>query len=377
LVFPKKKKPTTTSQPVCDDLYLFLAADAPSGATVSAATAAADAAIGDVLLSTERPPFTWRAFVSLEAAAALVEDCATLDDGDSANATDDAHDTGKDENQSCNDDAVALADPGFVSVRECRQFSETGLMAWGAGIYMMDLLAALPVAGMRCVELGSGTGISALGLLRGMQRGDAARGNRDPEGLVVAPPPHSVVVTDLDPRIVDNLARSVRANGFPCERVDDLGAAVAVLEREEEEEDEDKEEEGSAEPGAPRVVACPLDWASATEDELAALRADFVFGADLVYVPETMPWLARVLAGLLKCPPGTRASPPLCLIASAIRNETTYATFEAALAAHGLVSRDAGEYADLYQPYRADDARIDTHAGAPIRLVQVLHEIPQ
>ena len=150
-----------------------------------------------------------------------------------------------------------------VSVRAHVNLFEggTGCHDWPAGFYLAELAATHPriFAGRRVVELGAGTGITAV--------------------VVARPPatPAKLTLCDGDRDTLVNLARNLDMNGV---RVD--------------------EEPGTGtETGTGTVSTSRLDWNDFDPAALAELRADLVIGADILYDPLDIPGLLAATGALL------------------------------------------------------------------------------
>lgn len=178
--------------------------------------------------------------------------------------------------------ALGLTDADCVRARTRRDAlaGSTGAFAWSAGFVAGEIVMnygdAL-VRGRRCVELGSGTGVTGTVLARSR--------------------PRALTLTDRDETTLANLCETLRVNremdgeeccGFDVVRCETLADAVR---------DETTTTMRMRTPTPTRV--CPLDWERASASEMAALNADFILAADCAYDPTLIPGLVRALRGTL------------------------------------------------------------------------------
>ena len=177
--------------------------------------------------------------------------------------------------------ALGVTDADCVAARTRRDAlaGSTGAFAWSAGFVAGEIVmnyGDVLVRGRRCVELGSGTGVTGTVLARSR--------------------PRALTLTDRDETTLANLCETLRVNremdgeawcGFDVVRCETLADAVR-----------DETTTTTMETRTPTRV-CPLDWERASASEMAALNADFILAADCAYDPTLIPGLVRALRGTL------------------------------------------------------------------------------
>lgn len=139
-----------------------------------------------------------------------------------------------------------------VCTKICNHFNQVGTKTWPAGLFLVELCFTYPclIQGKRVLELGAGVGITG--------------------ACIQHLAPLSLCLTDYEEQgqasVMANLRENVHLNGLE---------------------------------GAVRVE--PLDWTAVSEARLAALAhaTDLVLAADVVYAPQLVPALVRVLAALV------------------------------------------------------------------------------
>ncbi|XP_070778975.1 protein-lysine N-methyltransferase EEF2KMT isoform X2 [Enoplosus armatus] len=77
-----------------------------------------------------------------------------------------------------------------------------------------------------------------------------------------------------------------------------------------------------------------MDWTAATEEQLEQIGADTVIAADVVYDPDVVGSLVKLLSKILRCP--SPEVPPEVLVCSTIRNPETYSGFKQQLEKAGI-----------------------------------------
>jgi hypothetical protein len=194
-------------------------------------------------------------------------------------------------------DGVAVGDGqyGIMAVHLTNSMFEggTGCAEWQAGHFLAEfvLSSAHLFAGRSILELGCGTGMAGVAL----HRAGAAR----------------VVCTDGNPQTVANCAANLRLNGVPL--AGDGGAGGG---------------------GGARVQR--LVWEEGWGPDQGA-PPDVVVGADLIYDPEVIPALLRLLTQILEAPRGggggASAPPPCIYLSTMLRNEASAARFVDAVGA--------------------------------------------
>ncbi|KAL6476166.1 hypothetical protein MHYP_G00146650 [Metynnis hypsauchen] len=164
----------------------------------------------------------------------------------------------------------------------------TGLVTWEAALYLSEWALENPhiFTGRTVLELGSGAGLT---------------------GIVVcqACKPTKYVFSDVHQGVLQRLRNNIQHNGLTEQ---DVSAASACVEE--------------------------LDWENVREEQLRRIGADTVIAADVVYDPDVIGCLVKLLVKLLNCK--TEEKPPDVYVASTIRNPRTYDSFKDELGKAGL-----------------------------------------
>lgn len=164
----------------------------------------------------------------------------------------------------------------------------TGLVTWEAALYMSEWALENPhiFTGRTVLELGSGVGLT---------------------GIVVcqACKPTKYVFSDCHQTVLQRLRNNVQYNGLTEHGNPDRSVSVEEL-----------------------------DWENVSDEQLQRIGADVVIAADVVYDPDIISCLVRLLAKLLNCK--IKERPPEVYIASTIRNPKTYECFRDDLEKAGL-----------------------------------------
>ncbi|NXN97869.1 EF2KT methyltransferase, partial [Rhinopomastus cyanomelas] len=181
----------------------------------------------------------------------------------------------------------------------------TGLVTWDAALHLAEwAVRNSGVFSNRTVlELGSGIGFAGIAICKTCS-------------------PRTYVFSDCHPLVLQQLAENIRLNGFVPEPESPPRA---------------QREPCCQEAGGcpkPEVMVAELDWGSVTEKQLLDLQPDVVVAADVVYDPEIIFTLIRVLQKLPPC--RADRNPPEIYIASTIRNPDTYCLFQAELDRAGI-----------------------------------------
>ncbi|KAM4598347.1 protein-lysine N-methyltransferase EEF2KMT [Polymixia lowei] len=162
----------------------------------------------------------------------------------------------------------------------------TGLVTWEAALYLAEwaLDNQQTFTGRTVLELGSGVGLTGITVCRSCS-------------------PSRYVFSDCHPSVLHKLRDNVQLNGLDNQT-------------------------------SPRVCVDELDWGAVTEDQIREIGADTVIAADVVYDPDIIGCLVKLLGRILKCssPEGT----PDVLICSTIRNPDTYNCFKLQLENVGI-----------------------------------------
>ncbi|XP_026993911.2 protein-lysine N-methyltransferase EEF2KMT [Tachysurus fulvidraco] len=162
----------------------------------------------------------------------------------------------------------------------------TGLVTWEAALNLAEwaLENTHIFAGKTVLELGSGAGLTGIAVCHACK-------------------PKTYIFTDCHQSVLQRLRDNIRHNGLTQEH--DTGVSVRVEE---------------------------LDWEHVREEELQRMEAETVIAADVVYDPELVGCLVRLLEKLVKC----QKKAPEVLISSTIRNPGTYTGFKKELEKAGL-----------------------------------------
>ncbi|XP_026802813.3 protein-lysine N-methyltransferase EEF2KMT isoform X1 [Pangasianodon hypophthalmus] len=162
----------------------------------------------------------------------------------------------------------------------------TGLVTWEAALYLAEwaLENTHIFTGRTVLELGSGAGLTGVAVCHACK-------------------PKKYIFTDCHQSVLQRLQNNIQHNGL-------------------------NEEDGTG------VSACveELDWEHAREEELRRIGAETIIAADVVYDPEIVGCLVRLLVKLLKI----QKKPPEVYISSTIRNPGTYTSFKKELEKAGL-----------------------------------------
>ncbi|MBN3303962.1 EF2KT methyltransferase, partial [Amia calva] len=161
----------------------------------------------------------------------------------------------------------------------------TGLVTWEAALHLaewaLENLGAF--SGRSVLELGSGAGLAGLVVCRACS-------------------PRRYTFSDCHPSVLQRLHGNVHLNGLAPRRDPCPGPAVSVEE---------------------------LDWEAVTSERLQEFEADTVIASDVVYDPDIVCCLVRLLSKILQCPPQGRC--PDVYVASTVRNPETYGLFKSEL----------------------------------------------
>ncbi|CAE7706802.1 unnamed protein product [Symbiodinium microadriaticum] len=214
---------------------------------------------------------------------------------------------------------IYSGDPAFITgralIRTANMHNQVGMKVWSAGLFLAELLLAVPhlIAERHVVELGAGTGCT---------------------GLIAAlssPSPLSVTMTDFHGDVLENLQHNIdmnrKCNNKMCE-----------------------------------LYCQQLDWMQCYRSEITSSEvfsslglahgtAPVVLAADCCYAEDLCGILLHVVSLLLQSSSDRTESrsddkPAVGLIATMVRNPDTYAHFEKCLATEeNLCHRDITEWA--------------------------------
>ncbi|XP_071247537.1 protein-lysine N-methyltransferase EEF2KMT isoform X3 [Salvelinus alpinus] len=162
----------------------------------------------------------------------------------------------------------------------------TGLVTWEAALYLAEwALENTHVFTDRTVlELGCGVGLTGIAVCRSCY-------------------PSSYVFSDCHLSVLHRLRDNIQLNGLDNQN-------------------------------SPRVCVEHLDWEEVTEKQLREIRATTVIAADIVYDPDIIGCLVKLLSKILRC--SANGSPPDVYISSTIRNTDTYNSFKHQLESSGI-----------------------------------------
>nr|XP_020502929.1 protein-lysine N-methyltransferase EEF2KMT [Labrus bergylta] len=182
----------------------------------------------------------------------------------------------------------------------------TGLVTWEAALYLAEwaLDHRQSFTDRTVLELGSGVGLTGITVCRSCG-------------------PNRFVFSDCHPSVLQKLQNNVELNGL-TERT------------------------------APAVSVEELDWTAVTEETIQRIGADTVIAADVVYDPDVVGILVKLLSKILRC--SGPAVLPQVLICSTIRNQETYSGFKQQLENAGISHRVITEPVSHVFPYNRDSA---------------------
>ncbi|KAJ8345109.1 hypothetical protein SKAU_G00293020 [Synaphobranchus kaupii] len=180
-------------------------------------------------------------------------------------------------------DAVSLSESMAVISQ-----GTTGLVTWEAALYLAEWALENPqvFADRNVLELGSGVGLTGVAVCRSCA-------------------PRRYVFSDCHPSVLQRLRNNARLNGLPL---------------------------GNGPPAT--ITVEELDWAVITEDRLRELGADTVIASDVVYDPDIVGCLVRLLSKILNCT--VQGSCTNVYISSTVRNPDTYSCFKTQLESAGI-----------------------------------------
>ncbi|KAM6966764.1 protein-lysine N-methyltransferase EEF2KMT [Tautogolabrus adspersus] len=182
----------------------------------------------------------------------------------------------------------------------------TGLVTWEAALYLSEwaLDHRQAFTDRTVLELGSGVGLTGITICRSCS-------------------PDRFIFSDCHPSVLPKLRNNVELNGL-------------------------------TEQTAPAVSVEELDWTTVTEEKIQQIGADTVIAADVVYDPDLVGILVKLLSKILRC--SSRAVLPQVLICSTIRNQETYSGFKLQLENAGISHRVIAEPVSHVFPYNRDSA---------------------
>ncbi|NWU90813.1 EF2KT methyltransferase, partial [Upupa epops] len=183
----------------------------------------------------------------------------------------------------------------------------TGLVTWDAALHLAEwAIRNSGVFSNRTVlELGSGIGFAGITICKTCS-------------------PKTYMFSDCHPYVLQQLAENIHLNGFVLEPEHPRHAQKQPY----------SQKTGDKGCPKPEVMIVELDWGSVTQKQLLDLQPDVVIAADVVYDPEIIVALIRVLQKLTPC--RAERNPPDIYIASTIRNPDTHRLFQAELDRVGI-----------------------------------------
>nr|KAF6489402.1 hypothetical protein HJG59_004954 [Molossus molossus] len=147
--------------------------------------------------------------------------------------------------------------------------------------------------------------------------------------------PRAYVFSDCHSRVLEQLRGNVLLNGLLLEP--DVTAPAQ------------HPEHNTHNSESPRVMVAQLDWDTVTAPQLAAFQPDVIIAADVLYCPETVLSLVRVLQTLSTCLKDQRA--PDTYVAFTIRNPETCQLFTTELGKAGISWEAAPRHNQKLFPY--------------------------
>ncbi|XP_049759571.1 protein-lysine N-methyltransferase EEF2KMT isoform X1 [Elephas maximus indicus] len=195
-------------------------------------------------------------------------------------------------------DAVTLSESTAIV-----SHGTTGLITWDAALYLAEWAMENPAAFIdrTVLELGSGAGLTGLAICKTCR-------------------PKRYVFSDYHGRVLEQLRENIFLNGLSVEPgvtppLQHPGCGIPDLEK-------------------PAVTVAHLDWDLVTVPQLSAFQPDIVIAADVLYCPQTILSLVRVLQMLSAC---RKDRPALdAYVAFTIRNPETCRLFTAELGQVGI-----------------------------------------
>ncbi|XP_036885859.1 protein-lysine N-methyltransferase EEF2KMT isoform X2 [Sturnira hondurensis] len=194
----------------------------------------------------------------------------------------------------------------------------TGLVTWNAALYLAEwaLENTAAFTHRTVLELGSGAGLTGLVICK-MCR------------------PRAYVFSDCHSHVLEQLQGNILLNGFLLEP--DATAPAQHTGR------------NTHTSESPVVTVEQLDWDDVTAPRLAALRPDIILAADVLYCPEIILSLVRVLQRLSACRKDEQALD--AYIAFTIRNPETCQLFTTELGRAGISWEAVPHHSQKLFPY--------------------------
>ncbi|XP_054445531.1 protein-lysine N-methyltransferase EEF2KMT [Pteronotus mesoamericanus] len=179
----------------------------------------------------------------------------------------------------------------------------TGLVTWNAALYLAEWALENPAAFTHrtVLELGSGAGLTGLAICKMCH-------------------PRAYIFSDCHSHVLQQLRGNILLNGFSLESDATTPAQHTGHNTHNSE--------------SPMVTVAQLDWDVVTAPQLAALQPDIILAADVLYCPEIILSLVRVLQRLSACQKDRRVLD--AYIAFTIRNPETCQLFTTELGQAGI-----------------------------------------
>ncbi|XP_049417452.1 protein-lysine N-methyltransferase EEF2KMT isoform X2 [Epinephelus fuscoguttatus] len=182
----------------------------------------------------------------------------------------------------------------------------TGLVTWEAALYLAEwaLDHQQAFTGRTVLELGSGVGLTGITICRSCS-------------------PNRYIFSDCHHKVLQKLRDNVQLNGL-------------------------------TEQTSPTVAVEEMDWTTVTEEQIEQIGADTVIAADVVYDPDVVESLVKLLSKILRC--SSLDVPPEVLICSTIRNQETYSGLKQQLEKAGISHHVITEAVSHVFPYNRGSA---------------------
>ncbi|KAM8934615.1 protein-lysine N-methyltransferase EEF2KMT [Pelodytes ibericus] len=183
----------------------------------------------------------------------------------------------------------------------------TGLVTWEAALQLADWsIENMDIFKNKTIlELGSGIGLTGIAICKSCF-------------------PKKYIFSDYHPHVLKQLKENIRLNGHQLD--------------EEPNSQQNEQLESATEHeltlDTVQLSVIELDWESVTEKQLLNLQADVVIASDVVYDPEIIILLSKILHKIFSCIKGEKMVE--VFIASTIRNPETYNFFQTSLGESGL-----------------------------------------
>ncbi|XP_059549071.1 protein-lysine N-methyltransferase EEF2KMT isoform X9 [Myotis daubentonii] len=194
----------------------------------------------------------------------------------------------------------------------------TGLVTWNAALYLAEWAIENPAAFTHrtVLELGSGAGLTGLAICKMCH-------------------PRAYIFSDCHSLVLEQLRGNILLNGLLLE-----SDATAPAQH---------PGHSTRNTESPRVTVAQLDWDIVTAPQLAAFQPDVIIAADVLYCPDTVLSLVRVLQTLSACQKDRQA--PDAYIAFTIRNPETCRLFTTELGKAGISWEAAPRHNQKLFPY--------------------------